>query len=198
MTTKLSTAMLVLTMCAVSSEAATTRAVHVNRGTFRAVSVQGNSASASPSPAASFSTPVTAIVSQPANVSQPMRGFSPAGTNFNGSKRGFSDSNPRFNAFRTSWPIRKEADPAPAAEEGPQPVVGALIRTAGSGYKVGAASPSSIHAVDGGSQFIEHQVGGQAIEGVGHRLVPYDPSKHGASGASPSSPLGTAISPGKY
>ncbi|MFA6315917.1 MAG: hypothetical protein WC943_00730 [Elusimicrobiota bacterium] len=196
---QLSAAFVMLSVLALSSEAATTRAVQKSGGTFRAVSVQGNGSAASPSSASSYRAPATVVVSQPVSASQPGRAFAPVGTGFTGgSGRRSSGSANRFQAFRTSWSLRKAADPEPAPDQGPQPSAGALILTAGSGYTVQPGGAVAVHSVDGGSQFIEHTVGGQAIEGQGHRVVPYDPRDHGASGSSSGStvesPLGSALS----
>ncbi|MBI5211469.1 MAG: hypothetical protein HY927_15965 [Elusimicrobia bacterium] len=59
---------------------------------------------------------------------------------------------------------RRQADDPPAQ----QAVPGALIRTAGMGYSVGPVEPSSVHAVDGGSSFVnETNWGGVSTDGIG-------------------------------
>ena len=195
---QLSAACLILTLVALSSEAATTRAVRIDRGTFRAVARSQSASPAAAPTTVSFSAPANNVVSQASNFSQPGRGFTPVGNSFGQAGRGASTSNNRFANFRTSWSTRRAADPEPAPAEGPQPVSGALIRTAGSGYTVTAGGPVGMHAVDGGSQFVHEKAGGQALEGPGLRQGAPDSgdtaSSQGTGNGTVSSPLGSALS----
>lgn len=157
---------LVLVLAALAADAAVVRAVRSNTSTFRAVR-GAPAAPAAASPAmVSFAAPTAASFAHPSPSAPAGRGFVAATNAERSAGRGLSGSSKRFVPFRTSWSRR--ADDPPPAEEGPRPVAGALIRTAGSGYRVSPGGPFGILSVDGGSGFIQDRTGqGLALEGPG-------------------------------
>lgn len=185
----------IILAAALSAEAATARAVQKNTGTFRAGARQAVAAPAAASTKVSFSMPGNNAGSRATAVSQPGLGFAAGNAAFGRTgRRGLLNHGNKFENLRHA-PSRLAADPAPEPEQGPQPVAGALLLTAGRGFTVAPAEPIDIFAVDGGKQFMHEKTGGQALDGPGIRQGQSDTGGNASSGSGAvESPLGSALS----